>query len=283
MRLVRSDSPEVVRRIATTKALATRKGLLHFACLVNGLALLIALASVFALSPRTSLWVIATVVLALSGYVLSRAITFRRQWEITGSANRLYLRLFAWRNKDHADAEVPDVLVLDASEIASMWARTVDVYLYGPKPKFVDWMLMIEPAQGTFEGVTKYIRPLLTQLEEKAVYVTSKEGRLIVEWEWWQPSLREFLKQVAQECPSVAIGPEDRSELDLNGIWHGFRSQPNAEQRRLLGQAIRLGFGCKLAELLSVYRYMPRREAAALLSEIAREGESEAVRLTVQQ
>jgi hypothetical protein len=282
MRLVRSDSPEVVRSIAMTKALATRKGLLHFACVVNGFALLIALVASLAVSPRASLWIIGPVVLALNAYVLSRAITFRRQWEIAGSANRLYIRLFAWRSKDHADAEVPDVLVLDASEIASMWARTVDVYLYGPKPKFVDWMLMIEPAQGTFEDITKYIRPLLTQLEEKAVYVTSKERRLTIEWGWWQPSLREFLQQVAQECPSTAIGPEHRSELDLNGIWHGNRDFPNPEQRRLLRQALRLGCYCDLLGELGLRRRMPRRKAAALLSEIAREEESETEQLTVQ-
>jgi hypothetical protein len=176
------------------------------------------------------------------------------------------------------------VLVLDASEIASMWARTVDVYLYGPKPKFVNWMLMIEPAKGTFEDINKYIRPLLTQLEEKAVYVTSKEGRLTIGWEWWQPSLREFLQQVAQECPSSAIGAEDRSELDLNGIWHGNRDFPNPEQRRLLCQALRLGCYCDLLGELGLRRRMPRRKAAALLSEIAREvEESETEQLTVQQ
>jgi hypothetical protein len=59
--------------------------------------------------------------------------------------------------------------------------------------------------------------------------------------------------------------------LDLNGIWHGPRGGPDAQQRQMLVQAKRLGFGCKCAELLSLYRSIPFREASAYLAEIERE------------
>jgi hypothetical protein len=39
----------------------------------------------------------------------------------------------------------------------------------------------------------------------------------------------------------------------------------------MLVEAKRLGFGCKCAELLSLYRSMPLREASAYLAEIERE------------
>lgn len=80
----------------------------------------------------------------------------------------------------------------------------------------------------------------------KQVFVGNKERPLTIEWKWCRPTLRAFLQQVARECPSVPIAPEQHSELDLNGIWHGFRKKPNSEQRRLLAQAIRLGFGSKM-------------------------------------
>jgi hypothetical protein len=66
--------------------------------------------------------------------------------------------------------------------------------------------------------------------------------------------------------------------LDLNGVWHGPRGGPDAQQRLMLVQAIRLGFGCECAELLSLYRRIPRREVSAYMAEIERE-EAEAGRV----
>jgi hypothetical protein len=67
------------------------------------------------------------------------------------------------------------------------------------------------------------------------------------------------------------MAPEERSELDLNGIWNGNREKPNAEQRRMLLQAKRLGFGSKCAELLSLHRCMSLQESNAYLAKIERE------------
>jgi hypothetical protein len=90
-------------------------------------------------------------------------------------------------------------------------------------------------------------------------------------WEWCRPDLRIFLQQIVRECPSIIIGPEERSELDLNGIWHGISMNLDAQQRQKLVQACRLGFGCDCAGLLSQYKQIPFRKAGVYLAEIARE------------
>ena len=101
-------------------------------------------------------------------------------------------------------------------------------------------------------------------------------------WQPCRPALRVFLQRVVRECPSVVIAPEERSELDLNGIWNGVRfawKKPDAQQRRMLVQAKRLGFGCKCAELLSRYRGLSPGEASAYLAEIERATERQNTRL----
>jgi hypothetical protein len=275
MKLVRSDSPEVVHNIASAGAWASRDwATLGFAYAANVLALLIFLAVSLSVSVRAAGWLSVPVLLSLNGYVLWRAKVSHRRWVIVGYADRLYLRLFAWRQGDHGDAHDPDVLVLEAGETASLSIRTLEVFLYGPKPKIVEW-LVIEPAHAVADDISRHIRPLLTPLDpDKAVLVADDEGRLTIEWKWWRPALQVFLQQAVRECPSVVIAPEERSELDLNRIWHGLREKPNAEQRRMLAKATRLGFGCECAGLLSRYRsgaFRSFREAGAYLAEIVRE------------
>jgi len=272
MQLVRSDSPEVLHKIASAGAWACRNWhTLRFVCAANVLAILIALVVSLGVSVRAAAWLSVPILLALNGYVLWRAKASHRRWVMVGCADRLYVRLFAWRSGDHGDVHDPDVLVLEASEIASMSIKTIEVFLCGPKPKFAEW-LMIEPTQAVAEDISRYIRPLLRPLEpDKAVLVADEEGCLTIEWKWWHPSLRILLPEVERECPSVAIAPEKRSELDLNGIWYRSREKPNGQQRQMLVQATRLGFGCECAQRISQYKHMSFREAGAYLAEIERE------------
>jgi hypothetical protein len=273
MKLMRSDSPGVVRGIASARAWASRNWFtLGFVCAANLLALLIGLAVSLIISARSAVWVSIPALVALNGYVLCRPQASHRRWVVVGRSDRLYVRLFTWRSGDHDEINDQDVLVLDGSEIASMSVRTVDVFLYGPRPKSVEW-LIIEPTQGISEDVSGHICPLLTPNDPaKAVLVACEGGRLTIEWKWWRPDLRRFLQQAARECPSVVIGQEESSELDLNGIWNGIWSRPDVQQRRMLVQAKRLGFGCECAALLSRHRYMPYKKAAAYLNEIERTG-----------
>jgi len=272
MKLVRSDSPEVVRSIATAGAWASRNWhTLGFAYAANVLALLITLAVSLGSAVRTAVWTSVPTFLALNGYVLWRAQAAHRRWVAVGCADRLYVRLFAWRSRGHGGVYGPDVLVLEAREIASMSIRTVEVFLYGPRPRIVEW-LVVEPAQTVANAVSSHVRPLLTPMEpDKAVLVAHEEGCLTVEWKWWRPAPRVFLQQVVQECPSVVIAPEERSELDLNGIWRGISLNLDQQKRQLLVRAIRLGFGCECKRLLSRYKYISFQKAAAYLAEVERE------------
>jgi hypothetical protein len=287
MKLVRSDSPDIVRSIATAGVWASRNWYtLAFACAANVLALFIAIAVSFGVSVRAAAWLSVPVLLALNGYVLWRAQASHRRWVIVGCADRVYVRLFAWRNRGHADVYEPDVLVLEALEIASMSARTVEVFLDGSKPRIVEW-LVIEPSETVADVVSSHVRPLLTPMEpDKAVLVAYEEGRLTIEWKWWRPALPILLQQVARVCPSVVIGHEKRSELDLNGIWRGIsrnlRKDLGAQERQMLVQAKRLGFGCNCTGLLSRYKNISFQKAAAYLAEIERD-EAEAGRSVVQQ
>jgi hypothetical protein len=270
---------------------------------------LIALAVSLSVSLRAAVWISLPVLLVLNGFVLLRVQASRRTWVIVGCADRLYVRLFAWRNGEHGEVYDRDVLVLEAPDIASMSIRTVEVFLHGPEPKFVEW-LVIEPAQTVAEDVSRHIRPLLTLTDpgkavsveedvpshirplltlvepDKVVLVANEGGRLTIEWRWWRPALRVFLQQVLRECPSVVIATEERSELDLNGIWQRRRERnreyPDAQQRRLLVQARRLGFGCKCALLLGRYKQISFQRAAAYLAEYEQE-EAGTSQFTVQQ
>jgi len=270
--LVRSDSPEVVHGVASAGAWASRNWYtLGFTCAANILALLIVLAVSLGISMRAAAWASGPVFLTLNGYVLWRVQASHRRWIAVGSADRLYVRLFAWRTGDHDGDHEPDVLVLEATEIASISIRTVNVFLYGPKPKSVEW-LVIEPAQTIAHVVSSHVRPTLTATEpDKAVLVNHEEGRFTIEWKWWRPALRVFLQQVARECPSIVIGPKDGSELDLNGIWRGISLNLDPQKRQLLVRAMRLGFGCECKRLLSRYKYVSFQKAAAYLAQIERE------------
>jgi hypothetical protein len=225
-------------------------------------------------SVRVAAWIGLPAFLAWNAWVLWRARSPRLSWVIKARPERVYVRLFVGFGKAWRELDAPDVIVLETSEIASISIRTVEVFLYGPRPKLVEW-LMIEPAHAVAESVSDQI-PLflwdtrMSDLSER-VYWANEERRLAVGWEWCRPSLRIFLQRIVQECPAIVVGPEERSELDLNGIWHGYREKLDAQQRRMLVQAKRLGFGCDCAGLLSRHKHMSFRKAGAYLAEIERE------------
>jgi hypothetical protein len=224
-----------------------------------------------AVSMRAAILFCLPIILASNSYLLWRGRSSRLSWVVAASSDRLFVRMSAQLAKVRNNVEEPDVIVLGGSEIASISGRTVEVFFYGPKPKVVE-QLVIEPGPEVAQGLTNRIRPLAEPVDLLTqVYVACEEGRLIMNWKRCRPDLRTFLQQVAQACPSVVIAPEERSELDLNVIWNGLREKPNAEQRKMLVQAVHLGFGRKCAELLSLHRDMSYREAGAYLAEIERE------------
>jgi hypothetical protein len=279
MEFVRSDSPEVARSVASARTLARRHESVFLLGLLPNLVILsIALVSLI-VSIRAAAWIGLPAFLAWNAWVLWRARSPRLSWLVKTGAGRVYIRLYVGFGKAWQQIDVPDVIVLEASEIASMSIRTIEVLLYGPKPKVVEW-LVIEPSQAAVESISGQAPSFLRDTRRadwsapylnERVYWADGERRLNVGWKLCRPAVRDFLREVARECPSIAIGPEERSELDLNGIWHGYREQPDAQQRRMLAQAKRLGFGPDCVRLLNLYRRMPFRECAPYLAELERE------------
>jgi len=275
MKIVRSDSPEVTHSIASTRARACWGwSLPTFVCIASLPGLVIALITSLIVSVRAAIWLGVPVVLALNGYLLWRGRSPNRNWVIAVCADRVFVRLFTQRGRGVADIQEPDVLMFAAPEIASIRGRIVEVFIYGPKPTIVEW-LVIEPIQAVAQDISRHIRPLLNADDPgRQVYISNGEGCVTIDWQPCRPALRAFLQRVMRECPSVVIAPEERSELDLNGIWNGVRfawKKPDAQQRRMLVQAKRLGFGCKCAELLSLHRGMSLQESNAYLAEIEQE------------
>ncbi len=219
MKLVRYDSPEVTRSIASTGARACWGwSLPTLICIASVPGLLIAVIASLIVSVRAAAWFGVPVVLALNGYLLWRGRSPRLNWVIAGCADRVFVRLFVQRGRGRADIQEPDVLMFEAPEIASIRVRIVEVFLYGPKPKIVEW-LVIEPAQAVAQDISRHIRPLLKPDDRgKQVYISNGEGCLTMNWQPCRPALRVFLQQVVRECPSVVIAPEERSELDLKGF-----------------------------------------------------------------
>ena len=76
----------------------------------------------------------------------------RRNWCVAVCAGHVYVRLYMTREKVAGGIDEPDVIMFEASEIASISIRTVEAYLYGPKPKFAD-CLVIEPAPAATGSV----------------------------------------------------------------------------------------------------------------------------------
>src|ERR1700751_3678401 len=132
MDLVRSDSPELARDIGLARAWASRKVYtLGFAATSTVFALLFALMMSFSVSTRAAAWVSVPFLAALYGCVLWRARASRQKWIVVGRAGRICVRIFAWRSKDHSSSNDPDVLMFEASEIASISARKVEVFFDG--------------------------------------------------------------------------------------------------------------------------------------------------------
>jgi hypothetical protein len=273
MKLVRSDSPEVVNSVASSGTLACWGWPLPIlVCFASAPGLLMFLIGSLAVSVRAALWLGVPVIIATNGYLLWRGMSPRLNWVIAVCVDGIFVRLFVQRGKGRGAIEVPDVVVFEASDNASMSIRAVEVFVYGPKPKTVEW-LVIEPSQVAAEFFSDQIRRSLNpDNPSKQTYVTNEDGRIALNWEWCRPALRAFLTQSVRKCPSVLIAPEKRTELALNGIWQkGSREKPNAQQRQMLVHATRLGFGCECAQRIGQYKHMSFRKASAYLKEIVQQ------------
>ncbi len=196
---------------------------------------------------------------------LDNRMSSRRNWCIAVCSARVYIRL---------SVKPSEGIVIEASEIASLSIRTVEVFLYGPESTTDEW-LVIEPAQmvpeAAFARISTSLREFRTLGSNNRMWVSREGRRLVIGWKWCHPPIRTFLGQIARECPSIVISPEAHSNLDLNGFWKGTSQDIGEEGRKLLFQAIHLGFGPNCRRLLTRHKYKSPKEAKELLAEIEQE------------
>jgi hypothetical protein len=284
MKLARVDSPEVIHTIASTEVRACWGWSPWFlVAIASVLGLSITLVLSFIASVRTAVWLGAPTIVALSALLLWRGRSPRLNWVLAAAANWVYVRLFVWRGRSADNPDEPDVLMLEASEILSMSAQTVEVFLDGSEARVVE-QLVIEPTQMIMKDRVRDVLSLQCDTGQcgtglfpmdKQSFVAIHEGSLVIRWKPCRPRLQEFLRQVAQECPNISILHLECPELDLNGIWRGIsknlRKDLSVLERQKLGQAQRLGLGSDCVRLLSRYKHISYHRAAAILAEIGRE------------
>ena len=282
MKLVRSDTPEVARCIDSANPRASRYWpAFVYACSLDLIVLLIAIVLSLLVPVRSAAWLAMFFFLTLNAWVLWLTKSSRRNWCAAVYAGQVYLRLYMTRETAPDGVDEPDVIVFEASEVASISIRTVEAYLYGPKPKLAD-RLVIELAPSVAESFSAQI-PSFPQCcdalgccgepgSSYLVRVTNEDGRLAISWRHCHPNVRVFVRQVVRECPTLVIGPEQRSELDLNSIWGGIRlNDLDAQQRRSLLQAKRLGFDSDFSWRLGIYKQMSAQEVQVYRAELERE------------
>jgi hypothetical protein len=283
MKLVRSGSPEVARFTDSANVQASRYWpAFAYGLPFNLVILLLFIVLSLLVSVRSAAWLGVFFFLTWNVYVLWLTKSSRRNWCVAVCAGQVYLRLYMTRETAAPNGvDEPDVIVLEASEIASISIRTVEAYLYGPKPKLAECLVIeLVPAVAAsvpapVPSLPGYCEALGSCGEPSSNYlvrVTSDDGRLVIAWRRCHPDVRVFVRKVVQECPSVVVGPEERCELDLNSIWHGYSSMKlDEQQRHSLLQAKRFGFGPDCAWLLTLHKDLSSPEVRACLAELKRE------------
>jgi hypothetical protein len=180
--------------------------------------------------------------LVWNGYLLWRVLSSERTWVLAADTERFYLRMsapFSGRLSAYTDA---DVMVLDASEVASVGIRSFDVFVSGPKPQVREF-LVVTPEAGVRASVAEPLDRLYPPGAVPVPFVDRfaryYDGDVWVPWTTYTPALRVLISQIQSRFPGLTIARETRSELDL--ISYVSKREP--ERRRLLAQAKRMGFG----------------------------------------
>jgi hypothetical protein len=153
--------------------------------------------------------------------------------------------------------------------VASIRVREAEVFISGPKPNVVQW-LVVEPAPEICAPIAdqfERLSPPTLGCDLYREWFTGWSGTgIFTEWKLYRPGLRTFIRQIASKFPNLSIAEDSRSELDLTGLAR----KPELEQRKLLAQAKRLGFGaaCVFALMNHKYKRMSMAEAREYMSNI---------------
>ncbi len=283
MEFVRSDTPEVARSIALASVRASRHWpAFAYALPFDLIILLLFIVMSILVSVRSAAWLGTFFFLTWNAYVLWLTKFSPRNWVMAVCAGRAYVRLYMTREKVASGVDEPDVVVFETSEIASISIRTVEAYLYGPKPKFAECLVIESAVAGSvptnnpsFPGYCETLGCCGEPRSNYLVRVTNEDGRLVIAWRRCHPDAQKFVRKVVREFPTVVVGPAERCELDLNSIWHGYGEMNlNEQQRHLLIQAKCFGFGSDCAWLLKLHKDVSSPDVQACLEDLEQEYEA---------
>lgn len=268
MRLIRSDSPEVARCLASTNCVWARQRLLPlYVAGCEVILLLVAAIWMFRWTCATRLG--GALLIVWSAGSLWRSAFSKRNWVMASCAEELYFRLFSHRGPRSRAGNEPEVMALRGGEVASLSIKTVEVFIFRAKPHVREW-LVIEPRPGTQVAVAEQFErsspPIYGCDLYKEWFIRSKSGNLWIPWLCNKPPLRTLLSEIASQSPNLTIAAEDRSELDLRRLYR----KPEPEQRKVLARARRIGFAwaCERVLRRNPYKRMSRGEAREYLSSI---------------
>lgn len=180
--------------------------------------------------------------------LLLRSALGRHNWVALVCQEKFYFRLFAPRSRK-AGASEPDVIVLDVREILSVGIQTRTIFVYGPKPRVIEW-LVVEPEAGTRSLVVAQCNhlfpPIGTCDPYREWFAAPVEGILRIPWQSYRPALQAFVDQIELHFPKLTKGEVILPELDLISAVNA--REP--ERRRLLAEAKRLGYGADCVRAL---------------------------------
>jgi len=242
VKLLRSTSPEIARCFASGHYLLVRRPVPAFHGLAGNLGILALTFTARAANLAHALILGAGLLAAWNLILLWRGVLGRQSWVLLSSDGRFYIRLFSPLGRGAYKSSESEVIMLDLEEVASVQIQTRKLFVYGPKPKLTEW-LVIEPKPAVRSLVADEFQrlapPAATCDPRREWFSGSKDGIIWIPWQSYRPALRELVRQIELHFPNLT-----RSELklpDLDLINASNMAEP--ERGQLLAKAKRMGHG----------------------------------------
>jgi hypothetical protein len=276
VRFLRPDSPEVMRCLASNDRVLIRPWADFEDTGLIPLLPVLFLVACWASGQKLATILAAALLIAWICFLLWRAAFSKRHWVMAGCTEHFYFRLYrpVLDGLRLRREPAPSILALESAEVRSMSRQIVDAFIAGPDPKVAESLVVqLEPqAHAAIAEEFERMSPSVSEYDlDKLWLVQWNGGSLVILWRRYHPSLRTLLSMITPRYPSLAVAPESRSELDLTG----FARKPVFEQRRLLVEAKKLGFGADCIEVVinNPYRRMSMAEAIRYISEARADSE----------
>ncbi len=269
MRLLRSDSSDVARVLASRDCILVRRRLYDFptALLGNAIILVLLAGARVAIATLPVLRIGLSLLLLWNLMLAVRTKLGKTNWVVAVSGKVFLLKLFVPRGPGGVATADLNVMEMHQEEIASLSFLTTDLMWPGTSPSVIQW-LVVEPSSTSREAFEDCARPLFPSSwgcdPHREWFAGWKDMKVFVRWELFQPDLPHFWTLIRLQKPNYSIAEGQRSSLDLRTFW----SKPEEEQSELLRSAKRLGFGPTCILILKRYRHMSAAESLRYLAKI---------------